>query len=186
MSKYFLCRKDDYNEELESFIISLIGLKKPTYYKDVVIYVFKDYDELMLEEAVKAYMFDLNNFFKCFISKEIDEKNIVSNYEMIYKYFLSAKKKEIYHEAELLDEWIYLNDNDLKKEILGPYYNDLEMQNIIIAFINNDLNILKTANDLYMHRNTLINKLDKFFKLTGYDLRKFKDSYLIYSLIKSE
>lgn len=74
----------------------------------------------------------------------------------------------------------------LKKELLGEYFNDIEMNNIINTFINNDLNILKTSADLYMHRNTLINKLDKFYKKTGYDLRRFKDAYIIYSMIKGE
>lgn len=105
---------------------------------------------------------------------------------MIYKYFILAKKKEIYHEWELIDEAICLNDLSLKKELLGEYFNDIEMNNIINTFINNDLNILKTSADLYMHRNTLINKLDKFYKKTGYDLRRFKDAYIIYSMIKGE
>lgn len=118
--------------------------------------------------------------------EKIEEASIKDNYEMIYKYFILAKKKEIYHEWKLIDEAICLNDLSLKKELLGEYFNDIEMHNIINTFISNDLNILKTSADLYMHRNTLINKLDKFYKKTGYDLRRFKDAYIIYSMIKGE
>lgn len=186
MTKYFLCLKDDNNEELRTFITSLIGINNPISYNNAVIYIFNDYDELMFEEAINAYMFDLNTFFKCYISRDLDKAHIKENYEMIYKYFVSAKKRKIYHEHELIDESLFLNDIALKKELLGEYFNDLEMQNIIVAFVNNDLNILKTSNDLYMHRNTLINKIDKFYKKTGYDLRRFKDAYIIYSMIKGE
>lgn len=115
MNKYFLYLKKDTSDELSSLIFSLIGPVKPILYNDVIIYPYNDYEELMFEEAIKAYMFDLNTFFKCYISKKIEEASIKDNYEMIYKYFILAKKKEIYHEWKLIDEAICLNDLSLKK-----------------------------------------------------------------------
>ncbi|XKI10519.1 Transcriptional regulator [Sporosarcina sp. ANT_H38] len=47
------------------------------------------------------------------------------------------------------------------------------------AFFVNDLNIQKTANDLYVHRNTLIYRLNKIIEDTGYDPRKFKDALIL-------
>lgn len=63
MNKYFLYLKKDTSDELSSLIFSLIGPVKPILYNDVIIYPYNDYEELMFEEAIKAYMFDLNTFF---------------------------------------------------------------------------------------------------------------------------
>lgn len=38
------------------------------------------------------------------------------------------------------------------------------------------MNIQQTADDLYLHRNTLIYQLSKIEKETGYDPKRFKDA----------
>lgn len=53
---------------------------------------------------------------------------------------------------------------------------DEEMLRVIYAFFENDLNISETARKLYLHRNTLMYRLEKIQKLTGLDIRKFEDA----------
>ncbi len=48
----------------------------------------------------------------------------------------------------------------------------------IQQFFENSLNISETARQMYIHRNTLVYRLDKIKKLTGLDLRKFDDAIL--------
>ncbi|MGO1818707.1 MAG: PucR family transcriptional regulator, partial [Senegalia sp. (in: firmicutes)] len=43
-------------------------------------------------------------------------------------------------------------------------------------FLDYSLNISEAAKNLYIHRNTLIYRLDKIKKITGMDLRNFDDS----------
>ena len=43
-------------------------------------------------------------------------------------------------------------------------------------FFENNLNVSETARQLYIHRNTLVYRLDKIQRLTGMDLRKFDDA----------
>ncbi len=43
-------------------------------------------------------------------------------------------------------------------------------------YLNNDLNVSETARVLYIHRNTLLYRLNKLEKTTGLDLRKFNDA----------
>ena len=40
----------------------------------------------------------------------------------------------------------------------------------------NNLNISETARQLYIHRNTLVYRLEKIQKLTGLDVRVFEDA----------
>ena len=46
----------------------------------------------------------------------------------------------------------------------------------IEALFENGLNISETARKLYIHRNTLVYRLDKIAKSTGLDLRRFDDA----------
>ena len=54
-----------------------------------------------------------------------------------------------------------------------------------INFIENDLNISKTSSSLFLHRNTLIYRLEKIKEILGLDLKSFKDALVFYLSIKS-
>ena len=67
----------------------------------------------------------------------------------------------------------------LRKEYLSPETGkqlNPEMMETIHAFFRNDLNLSTTARELFIHRNTLIYRLDKIRKETGFDLRRFQDA----------
>ena len=67
----------------------------------------------------------------------------------------------------------------LRKELFTPETRKLlnsEMMETIEAFFRNDLNLSTTAREMYIHRNTLIYRLDKIRKATGFDLRRFQDA----------
>ena len=51
-----------------------------------------------------------------------------------------------------------------------------EMLYTIDMFFKKDLNLSDTARQLYIHRNTLVYRLDKVQKQTGLDLRTFEDA----------
>ena len=44
------------------------------------------------------------------------------------------------------------------------------------TFFDNNLNISETARRLYVHRNTLVYRLEKIQKKTGLDVRVFEDA----------
>jgi carbohydrate diacid regulator len=53
---------------------------------------------------------------------------------------------------------------------------DPETMLTIQKFFENNLNVSETSRQLYVHRNTLVYRLDKIQKLTGMDLRRFDDA----------
>ena len=89
---------------------------------------------------------------------------------------------------------------DLSPEKAGQYYSQLfnastaklfsaEMLGTIDMFFRKDLNLSDTARQLYIHRNTLVYRLDKVQKLVGLDLRKFDDAVtfkLLYEMRKCD
>jgi carbohydrate diacid regulator len=48
----------------------------------------------------------------------------------------------------------------------------------IQKFFENNLNVSVTARQLYVHRNTLVYRLDKIKKITGLDIREFDDAII--------
>ncbi len=55
---------------------------------------------------------------------------------------------------------------------------DSEMLVTIDKFFDNNLNVSETSRQLYIHRNTLVYRLDKLLKSTGLDLRNFDDAII--------
>ena len=65
------------------------------------------------------------------------------------------------------------------KEIFGgksPDDFDEETLTTIHKFFENSLNVSETSRQLFIHRNTLVYRLDKLQKSTGLDLRVFEDA----------
>lgn len=65
------------------------------------------------------------------------------------------------------------------EEIFGdkvPQELDEEILTTINMFLENNLNVSETARQLYVHRNTLLYRLEKLEKMSGLDIRIFDDA----------
>lgn len=63
-------------------------------------------------------------------------------------------------------------------EIFGERKLDLDDETLVTIqkFFENNLNISETARQLYVHRNTLVYRLERLQKMIGLDIRKFEDA----------
>ena len=65
-------------------------------------------------------------------------------------------------------------------EIFGdrsiPDEIDDETLNTINKFFENNLNVSETSRQLFVHRNTLVYRIEKLEKTTGLDIRTFDDA----------
>lgn len=70
-------------------------------------------------------------------------------------------------------------------------FADEEMTNTAEEFLENSLNISETSRNLFMHRNTLMYRLDKIERITGLNIRHFADAVtfrvisILYKLLQS-
>ncbi len=55
-------------------------------------------------------------------------------------------------------------------------FEDEEVMSTINKFFDNNLNISETARQLYVHRNTLVYRLERIEKSIGLDIRRFDDA----------
>ena len=73
--------------------------------------------------------------------------------------------------------------NKLREITLYKIDKDNDLINIVIAMYKNDLNVSKTASSVYMHRNTVNNKLEIIKKSSGLDIQRFYDAIAMYKLM---
>ena len=64
-------------------------------------------------------------------------------------------------------------------EAVSKILDDSELYESLQAFFENNLNISETSRNTFVHRNTLVYRLDKIQKLTGLDARNFEDAVCI-------
>lgn len=64
--------------------------------------------------------------------------------------------------------------------VLQEFATDHELLHTIQTFLHCNLNVTVTAKELYMHRNSLQYRLDKFAEKTGIDVRQFNQAMTVY------
>ena len=72
----------------------------------------------------------------------------------------------------------FLNDN-----IISVLKDD-DLYNCVDAFFRNNLNVAETSRNAFLHRNTLLYRIDKIHKLTGLNIRNFEDAITFKLLAK--
>lgn len=112
----------------------------------------------------------------------------------IYQKCLEAfKLKSSYHLTDSILSYdnmqlhriLFTINDGLKEDIIKSVFTDQfaeildnELEHTIDAFFRSNLNVTDTAKNIYIHRNTLLYRLEKIYKSTGYDLKNFEDSML--------
>lgn len=103
------------------------------------------------------------------VSAVFDDHSKVVNFEklgiarLINDISESASKSFIH---EVLDDEVF---EDFGKEYLAT----------VNSFFENSLNISETSRKMFIHRNTLVYRLDKIKKLTGLDISVFEDAVVL-------
>ena len=164
----------------------------------VVLGFFDEIDE-HAKSIRESIVSDL--YCKCYVSYgslSYDVRNMKRSYEEAKECLILRKnfgiKEEIFYYDKILFEKIVYNINPkVKSELLNRFKDrlnlfDSELINTIEEFVNCGLNISDAARKLYVHRNTLIYRLDKITKETGFDIRNFKEAtvFIIAFLIWKE
>ena len=88
-----------------------------------------------------------------------------------FKEFLLIKMLEDLPKYKLNENLDALMDSGAKE-----IFSDEEMLETAEEFLENSLNTSETSRKLYLHRNTLIYRLDKIERGTGLNIRKFSDA----------
>lgn len=97
----------------------------------------------------------------------------------IYAYDRTNKlKHNLYSEMPELIFNLHKDDyleiiNIIKNNLFKDIIEDDQLVNLINTFFENDLNVSQTAKQLYLHRNSLLNRLENIYSQTGFNIQKF-------------
>jgi hypothetical protein len=118
-----------------------------------------------IDEKAK-YAFDWEK--KCFdLSRHSQKKMGIHTFEQAIPYLVTGQL-----EPELVTQF---------KQQFGPVLEeDQELLQSIKVYIENNLNVSLTAKKLFMHRNSLQYRIDKFSERTGIDIKNFQGALAAY------
>lgn len=118
-------------------------------------------------------------------------KELVEGYRMLRETLLIGRtfhvKERIYLASGLhLERLLYSIPDEQRTRFLEEHasrhsnvFEDEETISTLEAFFELDCNVSETAKRLYIHRNTLLYRLDKIKQETGLDVRSFGDAVLV-------
>lgn len=151
-----------------------------------------DDEAILYEQIIDVLMSDLSVKIYFFVGPYL---NKLSDAKKYYQTLIKgAKIAGNYSEKAVITyieaiPFLLLNQTDLTTHtqiidtVLGKYADDDDMLKTIETFIVSNLNISVTAKELYMHRNSLQYRLDKFTEVTGVDVKQFHQAMTAYLAI---
>ena len=149
-------------------------------YEDVQIYKYKNY--LLL---VSNNILDIDSSTPTIIEAETYSKTYIIYLEKITTIYNLDLKINIVD--ELIN--IIINNNNASQFIT---LNDLIIYKVAAITSDNHqlsslikFDIIKTSSALFLHRNTLIYRLEKIKEYLNLDLKNFKDAFIFYLSVKS-
>ncbi len=151
---------------------------------DKLVVLIREQGEVLFEELINSINTDLFQSLSLYESSFFDSELELK--EDMQKKMLMLKFDRPYLNDKILfyDKVKGSIDEQSKQMILKQFYDDEEFLHSMKVFIEKNQNTSEAAKALYLHRNTLINRLEKFYRVTGFDLKKFDDAVIIYLLIK--
>ena len=180
-----------------------LQLVKDTY-ADINIYVDEIYDRIIVIgnlEDEKEHALSLKDTFlqTLGVNAKISISDLDGTFEGFkdgYKGAVQALeigkifkiKPEIYCFKEMYLERTIFNLSEEYSQKLKEEYKDIfkgfnhELIQTLEEILRCDLSLTKAAKNLYVHRNTLMYRIEKIKKETGFDIRNFKEATFLYIL----
>ncbi len=156
--------------------------------KNIYIIIVSDNTDIEFQDSLKSIESD---FFIPIIGFESDlydvNAKLPAYFQFDFNTFTTYTKTNqlIIHKNDLILDSILFNVDEkiralIKNYILKDFIHDTEMLNVIKMYYKTNFNLTLAAKNCYMHRNTFINKIDKFINETHFNIRDYADAYLVY------
>jgi DNA-binding PucR family transcriptional regulator len=146
-------------------------------------------EEIHLEHIIPILSADLSVNLRFFVGMTHDEHDSLDEtyHEVLQtgKHIFTLTNKLVIHEIEaipylLIQALPSVAQQKLAQSILQLFHEDKEMLETLHAFFSSNLNISETAKKMYMHRNSLQYRLDKFSRETGIHVQNFPEAVAVH------
>ncbi|MCQ6280686.1 CdaR family transcriptional regulator [Bacillus sp. EB600] len=146
----------------EKELIAMIETVESDFFIKILFYYGKQH----LFTNQLAEIFQEEKEFFTFAQNTLQKEQVFS-FERVFPIYVA------YHLPKLLKQ-------KLNKAFVDVFQEDSEMFSTIKAFLENNLNASLTAKKLYVHRNTLQYRVDKFTEKTGIQLKDFYSAFTVF------
>ncbi len=179
---FIIIKKIEDEKILLNFFKSLLGNSIRIEYFDNYLIIYHNFNnENEIRMSINSISADLS--FMPFVYLSFKPKDAKKELDIALR-LLKNLNSGIYDFKEAI---LYSSNISNKKEILDYILEATQINSDFIKeFALNDLNVSRASKNMYIHRNTLLYKCDKFLNDTGFDLKNFKDMYILYSLVENK
>ena len=146
----------------------------------------------ILKDTVSAMEYDFNIRLSILVgqvwteSKDGKVSPVIRAEQAVFRAWIREGHQGVYHFSQLYLWGIEQADLDLtpiKSSLHQLIESQDQLQDIIVALWENGAVVTKAAQQLYLHRNSLQYKIDKWEELTGLQLKNLTDLALCYHLV---
>lgn len=177
----------------KNILMKVFGKQLPVLWENettgIIIETISESDEQIDYRQVSYnLMADLSILIKFYIGEQKnDQKNLYEYYQkLIYggNIIFRTTGHDVINYIESLPYLLLDLIEDKQKHLLlepiiDTFRKDEEMQKTLVNFFQHNLNISETAKNMYMHRNSLQYRIDKFINETGIDIQKFDLAFVV-------
>ncbi|MCR6110205.1 helix-turn-helix domain-containing protein [Bacillus sp. A301a_S52] len=149
-------------------------------------------EELSVESIIDTLATDFLIQISFFIGSPIDSPHLLYDrfkwettlYDAVKVTF---RKKSFFYEQEIVTYYLlhHIPESTLKlvSTMLDSVMNDRELMHSIKTYLECNMNTSLAAKKMFMHRNTLQYRVDKFIEKTAIDIKQFANAAAVYLLI---
>ena len=146
----------------------------------------------ILKDTVSAMEYDFNLNLSIMVgqvwgeSKDGKLSSMIRTERAVFRSWIRQGHQGVYRFSQLYLWGIEQEDLDLhpiKEGLRQLIASQDQLQDIIVALWDNGAVVTKAAQQLYLHRNSLQYKMDKWEELTGLQLKNLTDLALCYHLV---
>ncbi len=183
--RFIIVKNGIYNfDTIRDVIQSLVGNSIKAVKDDSNVIVYHNYsNDDEIRKTLSALETELLTNMYAYISGEIADDRIEEALG-IAKMLINNIPNGVYNFKEALLHSSKIENKEAVLDYILKYTGISE--DFIKDFVNCDLNVSKASKEMFIHRNTMIYKLDKLSSISGFDLRSFKDAYILYMLINNK
>ena len=154
---------------------------------DRLLVILNDKEELLPEDIIGHFEAEIMKVIRIYTGpkvKQFSDLRYAYMQTLILEDILVSKHVSIIdYNSILFERVIHELPNDIQEQLLEGYLIEYpihqlnsELLETTTGFFENNLNVTDTANELFLHRNTLIYRLNKISQITNLDIRNFEDA----------
>lgn len=182
----------DFESAIHAFYDSEMTIVWENDFKGIIVeaktnHTLMDHDFIAMFDTIKSDFF-IEPYYYIGKYRQISDAflSLVDHERSLFRFAIdSFKQDKLSHFEKVSPQLLALHlPNPLKsiiqQDILPVFREDPELFTTIKSFLKNNLNASTTAKSLFIHRNTLQYRLDKFTEKTGIPLKEFYSGITVY------